>query len=180
MARVFPLFIAKWPTPDILADATPHDVWDVIRPTGFRRRADQLVAIATSITNWGHVPSNREDLLTLPGVGEYTADAVRLLAFDGRRMPLDMNIDRVVSRVAGIPPTDTGRSPYTIAALVTASEDLMSGSIDQRRAVFTGMLELSASTCRPNPMCATCPLARTCKFAIEARRLEVLSGDGGS
>ena len=180
VARVFPNFIDTWPTPETLATANPAEVWDIIRSTGFRRRADQLVAIAMSVLDWGHVPSDREDLLTLPGVGEYVADAVRLLVFNGQRMPLDMNLDRVVTRLVGVPSTERGRSPYRNEALVEASEALMSGPLEQRRATFTGVLELSASTCRPNPMCSSCPLSSTCEFAAGARRLEMLSGDGGS
>jgi A/G-specific adenine glycosylase len=179
VARVFPGFISRWPTPDSLAVAHSEEVWEMIRPTGLRRRADQLIAIANAIPNWGHVPSSRDELLSLPGVGDYGADAVRLLAFDGDRLPLDMNIDRVVTRLSGVPASIRGRSPYRNEALVQVSEELMAGSLEQRRAVFTGILELSASTCRPNPLCDVCPLSGTCEFALDARRLEMVGRDSG-
>ncbi len=176
VARVYPVLVERWPTPDELSEAEATDVWEVIRPTGFRGRADRLVAIASAVIDLGDVPSSRDELLALPGVGEYSADTIRLLAFDGERMPLDMNIDRVVSRLAGVAPTARNRSPYSNEALVSASAELMHGSLVQRRAVFTGLLELSASVCRPRPSCDECPLADVCELASSRRAGEVPSG----
>ncbi len=178
VTRVFPKFIENWPTPTELASASAERVWDIIRPTGFRRRVDQLIAIGAAVDARSEVPRRREDLLELPGVGEYVADAVRLVAFDGDRMPLDMNVDRVVSRIAGTAATRIGRSPYDNDVLVDASHELMRGSLTQRRTVFTGTLELSAMTCRPNPICGACPLSSICDFSLAAHRGEIHSSDG--
>ncbi len=179
VARVYPSLVEMWPTPDELSRADPSEVWEVTRPTGFRRRADRLVAIASAVIDLGDVPSSRDELLALPGVGEYSADTIRLLAFDGERMPLDMNIDRVVSRLAGVAPTARNRSPYSNEALVSASAELMHGSLAKRRAVFTGLLELSASVCRPRPLCDECPLPDVCEFATSRRASEVPGGQSG-
>lgn len=176
VARVFPDFITRWPDAGALVTSDPDDVWDVIGQTGFRRRVEQLRATAQLVVEFGDVPGDRQLLLTLPGVGEYAADAVCLLAFEGQRMPLDMNVERVVGRLMLTEPTPEGRSPYRNEGLVIATDSLMSGSLEQRRAVFTGILELSANVCRPKPRCDECTLSDVCEFAHVARASEMRGG----
>ena len=176
VARVFPVFIDRWPNAGALAVSDTDELWEVIGPTGFRRRAGQLRETSQRVVAHGVVPVDRHLLLELPGVGDYAADAVRLLAFDGRRMPLDMNVERVVGRLLTIEPTPTGRSPYRNEGLIAASNALLSGDLEQRRAVFTGILELSAELCRPKPRCDECDLSDVCEFARIGRSSEVIGG----
>ena len=103
VSRVLPVFaqwMARWPTPAALAaDPAGEAVraWDRL---GYPRRALRLHAAATSIVerHGGEVPSDRETLLTLPGVGDYTASAVASFAFGGRHAVLDTNVRRVLAR----------------------------------------------------------------------------------
>jgi A/G-specific adenine glycosylase len=132
--RVMPRYLAwleRWPTVEALA-ATP--VGDVIRAwqgLGYNRRAVSLHRAAAAITENGWP----EDLTVLPGVGRYTADAVRRFAFEEGVLPVDTNVRRVQER------TGASFSP-------TAAHALM---------------DLGATVCLARvPRCGVCPLAERC------------------
>src|SRR5690554_3147987 len=103
VVRVEPVWRAwmeRWPTPADLAAAEQADViraWDRL---GYPRRALRLRDCATALVerHGGQVPVEAEMLLALPGVGEYTAAAVRVFAFGQRDVVLDTNVRRVIGR----------------------------------------------------------------------------------
>ena len=100
VARVAPrylVFLARWPSVDALALATPADVIREWQGLGFNRRALNLHRAACRIAAEGWP----DDLTELPGVGRYTADAVARFALDRPVLPVDTNVRRVLDRTGG-------------------------------------------------------------------------------
>jgi A/G-specific adenine glycosylase len=100
VARIVPrflTFLARWPSVDALADATPAEVIREWQGLGYNRRALNLHRAACRIAAEGWP----DDLTELPGVGRYTADAVARFAFDEPVLPVDTNVRRVLERTGG-------------------------------------------------------------------------------
>lgn len=113
----------------------------------------------------GRFPERYEDLLLLPGVGDYTAGAVASIAF-GQAVPaVDGNVLRVAARVTGIDGDilDAGVRRRFRALVAAAVPEDRPGEWNQ------AWMDLGATVCLPNgaPLCGECPLARLC----EANRL---------
>ena len=97
VSRVLPryeAFLARWPTVEAFAAATPADVIRAWQGLGYNRRGLNLHRTARRIAAHGW-PA---DLTTLPGVGPYTADAVARFAFERDVLPVDVNVRRVLER----------------------------------------------------------------------------------
>lgn len=163
VARVEPVWlswIARWPTPSATAAAGAADVLRAWGKLGYPRRAKRLHECATVIaTDHGdEVPADVEVLLTLPGVGAYTARAVACFAY-GRRVPVvDTNVRRVVARAVH------GRadSPASSRDLDDVAALLPEGPGAPRFSV--AVMELGATVCTARaPRCGLCPL-RTCAW----------------
>lgn len=161
VARVLPLWsdwVARWPTPSATAAATPADVLRAWGKLGYPRRAKRLHECATVIArdHGDVVPDDVETLLTLPGVGGYTARAVACFAY-GQPVPVvDTNVRRVVARAvhgradAGAP--SAARDHADVAALLpnNPSAHLFSAAL----------MELGATVCiARSPRCGLCPVA---------------------
>lgn len=165
VARVLPVFEAwmrRWPTPtDLAADSTGEAVrmWGRL---GYPRRALRLHAAACAIVEHhdGRVPPAREDLLALPGVGDYTAGAIASFGFGDRQVVLDTNVRRVLSRVV------TGRqfpADSISAAERDLARDLLPDHAADRWAAAT--MELGAVVCTArSPRCDVCPVADLCRW----------------
>ncbi len=165
--RVRPAYeawLARWPTPADLAAAAPAEAVRAWGRLGYPRRALRLHAGAVAIRDrfGGAVPADVDDLLSLPGVGAYTARAVAAFAF-GQRVPVvDTNVRRVVARaVSGLgaagPPSET-RDLAAVEALLPAAP--------ARAARFSvAVMELGALICvARQPRCSACPLADQCAW----------------
>ena len=132
--RVVPRYLewlARWPTAEALAAASPGDAIRAWQGLGYNRRALNLHRAATLVTACGWP----EDLTELPGVGAYTASAIRRFAFEEDVLPVDVNVARVLRR--------TGSSFGSEAA--------------------QALMDLGATVCVSRlPRCERCPLARDC------------------
>ena len=167
VARVLPVYerwLTDWPTPaDLAAEPTGAAVraWGRL---GYPRRALRLHAAATAIVaeHGGEVPSDYDDLIALPGVGDYTAAAVASFAFRRRHVVLDTNVRRVLARtVRGVefPPTAVTRGERDLAATLLPGD----GATAAAWAVAT--MELGATVCvAAAPRCAACPVADLCAW----------------
>src|SRR6202171_94723 len=100
----FEKFLARWPDVDALGRASLDDVLRMWAGLGYYSRARNLHACAVSVLrdHGGAFPNTEEELRALPGVGPYTAAAIAAIAFDRRTMPVDGNIERVVSRLCAV------------------------------------------------------------------------------
>ncbi|MGO4445340.1 A/G-specific adenine glycosylase [Mycobacterium sp. 2YAF39] len=159
VARVEPIWlawIARWPTPSATAAASAADVLRAWGKLGYPRRAKRLHECATVIaTEHGDaVPSDIETLLTLPGVGTYTARAVACFAYRKRVPVVDTNVRRVVARVVhgrADSPASV-RDLEDVAALLPDSPDAPRFSV--------ALMELGATVCTARaPRCGLCPLS---------------------
>jgi A/G-specific adenine glycosylase len=134
VSRVIPRYLEwleRWPTAQALAEARRDEVIRAWQGLGYNRRAVNLHRAARVVAERGWP----EDLTDLPGVGRYTADAVRRFAFGEPVLPVDTNVRRVLSRTGG----EFG--PETAAAL----------------------MDLGATVCLARiPRCGSCPLAAQC------------------
>jgi A/G-specific adenine glycosylase len=159
VARVEPVWldwVARWPTPSSTAAASAAEVLRAWGKLGYPRRAKRLHECATVIASDFDdvVPSDVDILLTLPGIGAYTARAVACFAY-GKRVPVvDTNVRRVVSRVvhgrADSPPSS--RDLGDVAALLPDDADAPRLSI--------ALMELGATVCTARtPRCGMCPLS---------------------
>jgi len=159
VARVEPIWLAwieRWPTPSATAAAGAADVLRAWGKLGYPRRAKRLHECATVIATEHDdvVPSDVETLLTLPGIGAYTARAVAAFAYRKRVPVVDTNVRRVIARVVH------GRadSPASVRDLDDVAALLPEGP---DAPVFSvALMELGATVCTARaPRCGLCPLS---------------------
>ncbi|PEG56014.1 A/G-specific adenine glycosylase [Mycolicibacterium diernhoferi] len=181
--RVEPIWldwVARWPTPSSTAAAGPADVLRAWGKLGYPRRAKRLhecaVVIATEHSD--EVPREVETLLTLPGVGAYTARAIACFAYRQRVPVVDTNVRRVVSRVVHGSAENPARAGDLdeVAALLPD---------DQAAPRFSAaLMELGAIVCTARkPRCGLCPLTE-CRWrsagypesSTPARRVQRYAG----
>jgi A/G-specific adenine glycosylase len=167
VARVEPVYEAwlrRWPTPGALADAAPGDAVREWGRLGYPRRALRLHAAAVVIDrdHGGVVPSTLEELLALPGVGDYTARAVAAFAYRQRHAVLDTNVRRVLARVLG------GRAdpgPSVTVAEWALAESVLPADPEDAATWSVAVMELGALVCTArSPLCQSCPLATRCAW----------------
>jgi endonuclease III len=99
---VTPALFARFPTPAALAEADVGEVEDLVRSTGFyATKARNVIGMAQAVVErfGGSVPPDRDDLVTLPGVGRKTANVVRSVAFGLPGLPVDTHVGRLARRL---------------------------------------------------------------------------------
>ena len=162
VSRVEPIWrdwVARWPTPSSTAAAGPADVVRAWGKLGYPRRAKRLheCAIVVARDHADQVPDDVEVLLTLPGVGAYTARAVACFAYQQSVPVVDTNVRRVVARVvhgrADAGPASTVRDHADVSALLPKDATAHTFS--------AALMELGATVCTARtPKCGQCPLSR--------------------
>ena len=152
-------FLARWPTVGALAASKLDDVLRVWAGLGYYTRARNLHACARAVVerHGGVFPISIEALRALPGIGDYTAAAVAAIAFDAPAVPVDGNVERVVSRLFVIEQELPAAKP-TIKRLATLLLPARrSGDFAQ------ALMDLGATICSPKrPACALCPWSEVC------------------
>jgi len=153
-------FLRRFPTPTSCADASLADVLRLWEGLGYHRRAKALHGAARLIRDEfeGELPTSVSELLSLPGVGAYTAHAVASFAFNERVAVLDTNVGRVLSRAVA------NRTLRPVEARAMAFELLPRNDV---AAFNQSMLDLGAQFCTSSPRCDTCPVARHCRWRHE-------------
>lgn len=99
---VTPKLFEAFPSPEVLALATPEHVFEYIKSVSYpNNKAKHLVGMAQKLVSdfGGEVPQTRDDLETLPGVGRKTANVILIVAFDKPAMPVDTHVFRVSNRL---------------------------------------------------------------------------------
>ncbi|MDH6243686.1 A/G-specific adenine glycosylase [Mycobacterium sp. OTB74] len=159
VARVEPIWrdwIARWPTPSATAAASPADVLRAWGKLGYPRRAKRLHECAQVIAgeHGDQVPDDVETLLTLPGVGAYTARAVACFAYQQAVPVVDTNVRRVVARVVhGVADAPARARDLTDVAALLPKD----GTAHEFSAA---LMELGAIVCTARvPKCGVCPLS---------------------
>jgi len=165
----YPAFIARFPTPEAMADAGPGAVIEAWGRLGYPRRARRLwdAAVRIAADGWP------DDLTDLPGVGRYTAGAILAQADEQDVPAVEVNVRRVAERVAGRRLTERGAE----AEMVRIGRPL------RGRDRLLALMDLGALVCHPHdPRCGECPLRRRCvtrgELAHEAERPRQAPFDG--
>ncbi len=166
VARVIPKlerWLELWPTPQALAASPPGDALREWGNLGYPRRALWLHACAVEITQKydGVVPCDVDKLLTLPGIGPYTARAIAVFSYGAHEPVVDTNIRRVIARHQhGF--SDQG-APSVKKDLEEMSKLLPPPQLSP--AFNAGIMELGALICTArNPVCEKCPIKETCAW----------------
>jgi A/G-specific adenine glycosylase len=155
----FEKFLARWPDVAALGRAALDDVLRMWAGFGYYSRARNLHACAVAVLrdHGGTFPDTEEGLRTLPGIGPYTAAAIAAIAFDRRTMPVDGNIERVVSRLFAVEEALPQAKPRIQELAATLLGETRAGDSAQ------ALMDLGASICSPKkPACALCPFAEDC------------------
>ncbi|MGQ9652203.1 MAG: A/G-specific adenine glycosylase [Phycisphaerae bacterium] len=161
-------FINRFPTIQALAAAELDDVLALWSGLGYYRRARNLHAAARKIIEQygGTVPQTVDELMSLPGIGRYTAGAIASIAYDVRAPVLDGNVVRVLMRLLAM--RADSKSTTARSRLWRFAE----GFLPRKRCgdFNQAMMELGATLCSPRaPNCDACPLRRCCRAHL--RRL---------
>lgn len=163
--RVIPYYLAwleRWPGFESLAAIPASEIIREWRGLGYNRRALNLHRLAVVVTreHGGVLPRDPKVLLGLPGIGAYTAAAIRCFAREERTILADTNIARVVARtVLGVARQDDA----TPAALNAAAEQLLPAR--NARDHNLALMDLGATVCQSsNPKCERCPVKAGCAW----------------
>jgi A/G-specific adenine glycosylase len=184
VARVEPIWlawVARWPTPSATAAAGAGEVLRAWGKLGYPRRAKRLHECATVIAGQFDdvVPPDVETLLTLPGIGAYTARAVACFAYLQRMPVVDTNVRRVVARAvhgrADAAPPSSPRDLADVDALLPNNAEAPRFSV--------ALMELGATVCTArSPQCGLCPFSacawrsRGYPAGTSARRVQRYAG----
>jgi A/G-specific adenine glycosylase len=166
----FHRFTARWPTVKALAAAEDAQVMGEWAGLGYYARARNLLKCARAVVaeHGGQFPSTREGLLTLPGIGPYTASAIAAIAFDEPATVVDGNVERVISRLFLVEtPLPAAKAELTVlAARLTPT----SRPGDYAQAI----MDLGATICTPrSPACGICPWSHACLARMQGLQADL-------
>ena len=156
----FNRFIKEAPNLKSLAKINNKKLIKLWEGLGYYSRVRNLKKTAqTVIKNFqGKLPNNFEDLISLPGVGNYTANAILAIAFNKPYIPLDGNIERVLKRYLYL------KKEKDIQKDSLAKKKILFGISTRSSDYAQALMELGALICKPiNPLCNQCPISRNCK-----------------
>lgn len=165
-------FIEHYPTVTDLANADEEEVLKLWQGLGYYSRARNLLAAARQIRDDfnGSFPDNYQDLLTLKGVGPYTAAAIASIAFNEKVPVVDGNVMRVMARLFEI--HDPMNEKHGLSQVQQGMESLIPA--DNPGDFNQAVMELGAMICSPtNPACLHCPVNTSCLGRENGTHLEL-------
>jgi A/G-specific adenine glycosylase len=160
VARVMPkyeAFLEAFPTPGALAEAPLGDALRLWSGLGYPRRCRNLQATAVVLHEQfdDQMPSSIDELLKLPGIGQYTARAVLAFAYRLDVAVVDVNVSRVLSRLEGV--------PMKARELQTFADELVPQGLGWEWNQV--MMDFGARQCTVRtPLCDSCPVRAQCKY----------------
>lgn len=161
---VTPALFAKYPNAVALAGAVPSELEEIVRSTGFyQSKARNLIAMAQGLLEHfgGEVPTERDDLVTLAGVGRKTANVVRSVAFGLPGLPVDTHVGRLTRKWALTTQEDPVKVEADICALLTPAE----WGDFSLRTILHGRRVCDAK----KPQCDRCTLEALCPSSLLPR-----------
>ena len=154
-------FLTRFPTVRALAAAPVDDVMAAWAGLGYYARARNLHACARRVADLGGFPRTIDGLRALPGIGPYTATAIAAIAFGVPGIPIDGNVERVLSRVFAITEALPASKPAIRNAALGLEQD--SGARARPSDFAQALFDLGATICTPTqPACAICPWRDGC------------------
>ena len=161
VASVYEEFIQRYPNLMKLGTADRDDVMDILKPLGLKWRVESLIEMTIIIATKfdGKIPCRKEELLTLPGVGDYIASALRVFAWGKTEPLIDTNTVRIISRIYNRKENDSFRKGRSVRIFY---KELV-GKADPKQFGYA-MLDLASLLCLPKePDCMNCSLAHLCE-----------------
>ena len=164
--KVYPKFIDKFPTIYHLYHAEPEEIDNLIKDIGLFYRGQRSKKIAEQIVTkfTGNIPTSKEDLMSLYGVGEYISNAVLCFAFKKRVPIVDTNVIRVYERVFNVKSLKS--RPHTDKKMWDFAEKMLpkENYVEYNYA----LLDFASEVCRAkNPLCEICPIKSICVYRKE-------------
>ncbi len=160
---VYERFVDKYPNITSLARARKEELHSVLYSLGLRWRIDLIMDMVLELIEKfeGQVPREKTDLLSLPGVSEYVASAVRCFAWNLPEPIIDTNTVRVIGRIFNLGIKDSSRRNALFRKLIKTLVDL-----DEPRAYNYALLDLAAQVCTKasEPKCEVCPIQKFCVY----------------
>jgi len=159
---VYDRLFAEYPDVETMAKAGNEELEQILYPLGLKWRTPAFGLVAREVKEKYQckIPETREELTTLPGVGEYVAGAVLSIACGKEEWIADSNIVRLFKRYFGIKTSKEGRRDKHVAEI---AKIYVSGK-DPRKANLA-LLDFAALICLPrDPRCARCPVCATCHY----------------
>ncbi len=155
-------FLEAFPSVEALAAAPPERLMKLWEGLGYYSRARNLQKAAQLVAERGSFPDTYEELLTLPGVGDYTASAIASAAFARREAAVDGNVLRVVTRLTDC--HDDILDPRVKREVRRQLQAVMPEAEADIRIFNQSVMELGATVCPPNgpPKCEQCPVRDLC------------------
>jgi len=163
-------FTTLWPTVKDLATAKDADVMAAWAGLGYYARARNLLKCARTVVSDhnGQFPADHDTLLTLPGIGPYTAAAVSSIAFDLPETVLDGNVERVMARLHDEHTPLPAAKPILMDHAKAETPNTRAGDYAQ------AVMDLGATICTPrNPACGICPWKDPCKARTNGTAVEL-------
>ena len=171
VVKVYSEFLKRYPSPEALLKSSEEEVKGLIRPLGIEhQRSKHLIALAREIVRrfGGQVPCDKESLKELPGVGDYIASEVLLVACNQPEPLLDRNMIRVLERVFGV--KSSKKRPHTDKALWRFAKTIVPVEPEQARKFNYGILDFARKICTArSPKCSACSLRGICSFCVAGR-----------
>jgi A/G-specific adenine glycosylase len=159
---VYDRLFAEYPDVETMAKAGKKELEKILYPLGLKWRTPAFGLVAREVKEKYQckIPEAREELTTLPGVGEYVAGAVLSIAYGKKEWIVDSNIVRLFRRYFGIKTSKEGRRDKHVVEIAKA---YVSGK-DPRKANLA-LLDFAALICLPrDPRCSQCPMSATCHY----------------
>jgi A/G-specific adenine glycosylase len=159
VAPYYARFLQRWPTVTALAESNLEDVLRAWAGLGYYARARNLHACARAVMerHGGIFPRSVEQLRALPGIGDYTAAAVAAIAFGAAAVPVDGNVERVVTRLFAVEDELPRAKPIIKRLAVSLLPQHRAGDFAQ------ALMDLGATICTPKrPACSLCPWSDAC------------------
>ena len=160
--NLFPAFIKKFPDAICIGKMKDEKLEEFLHPLGlFKRRARDIKKTAQQINENGNkVPRTRKELMKLPGVGEYIANAVLCFALKKPVPIVDANVGRIMKRVFSFP---VKSAPSRDKNLFEKMKEILPEK--KARDFNLALLDFAALVCLPRkPRCDECPLSQSCDF----------------
>jgi A/G-specific adenine glycosylase len=160
---IFNNFFDKYPNLEALSNAGNMEIIDILRPLGLNWRTKLIIELANeiSLVYGGKIPESYQNLIALPGVGDYVASAVRCFAFGFSEITVDTNTSRVISRLFGFVLKGEMRRKKEVREAYKSILDK-----GRPREFNYALLDLGAAICTPrNRRCSICPISIFCKTA---------------
>jgi A/G-specific adenine glycosylase len=166
--RAYNQFLHIYPTPERLATAEADQVVAIVTPLGLTYRARELRSLGQVLVDRHHgkVPDRLEELMALPGIGEYSARAVLSFAFERDIAVVDTKVARLLYRLYGLP-GPLPANPARKKALQEMAQALV--PVGRAREYNWAVLDLCSLVCTSRkPKCSACPVRSFCDYGSSA------------